>query len=512
MDPFPPLLRLRRLRAAAAAAGLAALLAAAPAHAAPAAATYIVQLRAGVSPAEGAQLVRAAGGEVTGELALIHGLAASLPADAAAELAHDAGVAAVSANAPVRTQSSTIDTSQLGTAYPDSAHAPQAWNTATGKGVGVAVIDTGLAGDLPDFKGADGRSRVIASAVVNPKATTAADTYGHGTHVAGILAGDGTRRAASDPLRGRYIGVAPEANLISVKVADDTGSATELDVIRGLQFVVDHKDDLGIRVVNLSLSSTSAESYRTDPLDAAVESAYFRGLVVVAAAGNRGTAADAVSYAPGNDPFAITVGAVDDQGTMAGSDDVYTTWSSRGVTQDGVVKPDIAAPGAHIVSTLAPGSAFASLCPTCVVSGQYFRAGGTSMAAPIISGAAAGLLQLHPGWTPDQVKAALVSSGRRLPNVNVPEVNAAAAVQVSTPTVSATSYSANKLVDPKTGAIDYSLSSWSMSSWSTATGGLVAPFAMSSWSLSSWSAGADGTVDPSLSSWSLSSWSTRWDY
>ncbi len=111
------------------------------------------------------------------------------------------------------------------------------------------------------------------------------------------------------------MGVAPRANLISVKVSDDDGETTVLDVIYGIQFAVDNKDRFGIRVVNLSLSSTVAESYLTDPLDAAAESAWFSGLVVVAAAGNDGTAPDAVSYAPGNDPYVISVGGMDDRGT-----------------------------------------------------------------------------------------------------------------------------------------------------------------------------------------------------
>jgi serine protease AprX len=270
--------------------------------------------------------------------------------------------------------------------------------------------------------------------------------------------------------------------------------------------VVDHKDDYNIRVVNLSLRSATAESYKTDPLDAAVESAYFHGIVVVAAAGNKGTDSDAVSYAPGNDPFAITVGAVDDQGTKGSSDDVFTSWSSVGKTQDGFAKPDVAAPGAHIVSALVPGSAFTSLCPSCVVAPSYFRAGGTSMAAPMVSGVAALILQLHPEWTPDKVKSTIIATGRSLPNAGVPEVNASAAVATSWPASGANAgIVPNRVVDPATGNIDYSLSSWSLSSWS-----------LSSWSLSSWSCSCPtstaAAADPTLSSWSLSSWSTRWDY
>ena len=172
------------------------------------------------------------------------------------------------------------------------------------------------------------------------------------------------------------MGVAPDANLISIKASDDDGNSTVLDVIAGIHFAVDHKDEYNIRVLNLSLESTVAESYKTDPLDAAVEAAWFKGIFVVAAAGNRGSDADAVSYAPGNDPYIVSVGAVDDQGTKSIYDDKMASWSSRGMTQDGFAKPDVFAPGARIVSNLAPRSAFTSLCPECVVDGQYIRAGG----------------------------------------------------------------------------------------------------------------------------------------
>jgi serine protease AprX len=482
---------------------------AAPVHAATPVATHIVQLTSGVSPADGAALVRSAGGRVTGKLPIINGLAVRLPASGVNAVERDGRVKALTANARVAPQSTDIDPSSLATAYSASVQATKVWGSATGRGVGVAVIDTGIAGGLADFKGDDGRSRVIASAVVNPAATTATDTFGHGTHVAGILAGDGSRR--TDSLRGQYAGIAPEANLISIKAADDAGRATVLDIIYGLQFAVDHRAKFNIRVVNLSLQSTTAGSYKTDPLDAAVESAYFHGIVVVAAAGNRGSAPDATSYAPGNDPFAITVGAVDDQGTKQTADDLVTSWSSTGRTQDGVMKPDVAAPGAHIVSTLAPNSVYSTLCPTCIVSGQYLRAGGTSMAAPVVAGTVALILQRHPDWTPDQVKSTILATARKLNSADVREVNAAAALFWTEPASGANAGIApNRLVNAATGDIDYSLSSWSLSSWSQASDPLTAGWALSSWSCTC-SAGPSGDVDPSLSSWSLSSWSTRWD-
>ena len=393
-----------------------------------------MRLAAGRTQAEGRAAVGRHRGRVTGELHIFNGLAARLRARDAVRLQRDPAVAVVSLNAAVKPQA--ISTKELRTAYPFASNAPPAWNnssgggSATGLGVGVAVIDTGIAGALPDLRvsTSDPSSRVIGSAVVNPLATTAEDTYGHGTHVAGILAGNGNTRAYGDPLRGQYVGIAPRANLVSVKVADDDGNANVLDVIYGLQFAVDHKADYNIRVANLSLESTDPQPAATDPLDAAAEAAWFAGITVVAAVGNHGTAPDAVSRAPGNDPYVISVGALDDVGTRTRDDDSVASWSGRGVTQDGYAKPDVYAPGAHIVSTLAPGSAFASLCPECVVSGEYFRAGGTSMSAPVVSGVAALALERKPNLTPNQLKSLIVRSTHSLPG-GVAAIDADAAVR-----------------------------------------------------------------------------------
>jgi serine protease AprX len=373
------------------------------------------------------------------------------------------------------------------------------------------VIDTGIDGGLPDFADSAGSSRVVASVVTNPDAETATDTYGHGTHVAGIIAGNGTMRPASDPAAGKYIGIAPKANLIAIKASDDEGRGTILDAIYGLQFAVDHRDDYNIRVVNLSLSSTTPESYRTDPLDAAVESAYFHGILVVAAAGNLGSASDATSYAPGNDPFALSVGAVDDQGTAERGDDAFAGWSSAGVTQDGFAKPDIAAPGAHIVSTLARDSAFADLCPACVVDGDYIRIGGTSMAAPVVSGVAALLFERHPRWTAADVKATLIQTGRDVSG-GIDEVNAAAALAAPSPAEgSDAGIEPNDLVDAATGDIDYTRSSWGRSSWGAAPESLVAGWARSSWGCTCGTAAGDPT-QTTRSSWGSAAWLVNWNF
>ncbi|MGH2892459.1 MAG: S8 family peptidase, partial [Solirubrobacteraceae bacterium] len=445
----------------------------------------IIQLQRGVDVAAGRALVRSVGGRPGLGLHIINGLSANLTAAAARTLAQSPKVHAVSLNSTLlQTWHGAPGPWQLSTTYDQSVHASGLWPLSTGSGVGVAVIDTGITGDIPDFRTSrwDSTSRVIASAVIDPNASTAADTYGHGTAVAGLVAGNSDVRGDGDPLQDQYAGSAPNANLISIKVANDDGRATTLDALYGLQFAVDHKDDYNIRVVNMSFRSTDAESYRTDPLDAAAEQAWFHGITVVAAAGNMGTASDAVSYAPGNDPYVITVGAVDDQGTADNSDDVIASWSSQGTTQDGFAKPDVVAPGAHIISTLAPNSDFASLCPTCIINGSYFQVSGTSLAAPIVAGVAADLIAAHPDWTPDMVKGALVNSATHVPGAG-DEVNALAADWANGDQLTSDqNLTPNTLIDPDTGSIDYSAASWSAGSWSTTADPLAA-----SWSAASWS-------------------------
>jgi serine protease AprX len=470
----------------------------------------IVQFDAGVGPVAAKAETKLAGGHVIAELSLIQGLAARMTASQASALAKSPNVHSVSLNAKITPQSDgrrngpVEHGSQLQTTYDQTLRATGLWRAGgTGAGVGVAVIDTGIDGQLPDFRGSHGRSRVVATAVTNPDATSALDGYGHGTDVAGIIAGDGNNLSARDPMQGQYVGVAPDANLISVKVSDEAGNATVLDVIYGLQFAVDHKSQYNIRVVNLSLDSTTPQSYTTDPLDAAVESTWMHGIVVVAAAGNRGTDSDAVQYSPANDPYVITVGAVDENGTPGTSDDSIADWSSRGTTQDGVDKPDVYAPGAHITSVLAPDSVFSTACATCVIGERYIMGSGTSLAAPMISGLVADVLQLHRGWTPNQVKGALTSD-RAAANDSPAEVSGSKLASLFSPPSANLGLTPNELIGDG-GAIDYSLSRWSLSRWSIAPDSLSAVFAKSSYVCSCVTSSSD--VDPSLSRWSMSRWS-----
>jgi serine protease AprX len=473
----------------------------------------IIQLRRGAGLAQGRALVRSVGGQPGLDLHIIHALAARMSAGAARQLAASPLVHAVSLNALIKeTTLVNFDPRELATTFDQSVRATNLWSRTTGKGVGVAVLDTGIAGDLPDFRASqsDTTSRVVASAVIDPNASTAGDTYGHGTLVGGLIAGNGGYRDSADATWGKYAGTAPDAKLVSIKMGDDTGQATTLDAIYGLQFAVDHKDDYNIRVVNLSFRSTSAESYTTDPLDAAAEQAWFDGIVVVAAAGNRGSDPDAVSYSPANDPYVLTVGGVDEQGTKWPGDDIQASWSGRGTTQDGVTKPDVLAPGAHIVSTLAPNSAFSNLCQSCITpDGSYFQASGTSLAAPVVAGIAADLVAGHPNWTPNMVKGAIVNTAYKLPG-DGSEVNAAAAYWAWGSQLSSNQgLTPNNLIDPNTGQIDPQLASWSLARWSTATDPQLARWSLASWSCNDCTSGTGADVNPTLASWSVS-WATMW--
>jgi serine protease AprX len=291
-----------------------------------------------------------------------------------------------------------------------------------GTGVGIAVIDSGVFSH-DDLKNAAGTaSRIVYSESFIPGDPSTNDAYGHGTHVAGILAGNG--RDSANGYSVQYVGIAPNANIINLRVLDANGAGSDSQVIAGIQRAIALKSTYNIRVINLSLGRPVFESYVLDPVCQAVEAAWKAGIVVVVAAGNDGrnntygTQGYATIDAPGNDPNVITVGATKTNGTASRLDDTVASYSSKGPTLlDHIVKPDLVAPGNRIVSLEAPGSTLVNQNANLVVSplscgtpGKYFRLSGTSMATPIVAGAAALMVQKDPTLTPDIIKARMMKT------------------------------------------------------------------------------------------------------
>ncbi|MBI1298893.1 S8 family serine peptidase [bacterium] len=323
-------------------------------------------------------------------------------------------VAAVPAPTPTPVPICTdcIDTTNLQTIYPQVVGASDVWNESIkkqGQGVTIAILDSGIA-EHPDLTNKAGHSRIVAR-VDFTNGGVIDDFYGHGTHVAGAAAGNGKQSYGS------YIGVAPEAKLIDVKVTNDYGAGTTSGVVAGLQWVFENKDLYKIRVVNMSLNSTVAESYHNNPLSAAMQMLWFSGVVVVVSSGNNGDNADAgIIYPPANDPYVITVGATDDKSTVAKTDDIIAPYTAYGYTNDGFMKPEVIVPGTDIIAPLASDDAnLAVNHPAHVVTGPngsyYFRMSGTSMAAGVAAGVVALLLSNEPNLTPDAVKGRLMSTG-----------------------------------------------------------------------------------------------------
>lgn len=361
------------------------------------------------------QAITKLGGTITKDLHIINAFAAELPAKQAAFLSSNPGVRWISYDAPVEKSGllggllcgDCADTLLLQNVYDYSVNANKVWNNSAdtaawlqGQGVGVAVVDSGVTANADlKVKSSLFKSRLVAQVSVNNNTTTASDNFGHGTLVSGIIAGNGSLSLGS------YIGIAPQANIIGVKVSDDEGLATESDVVSGLQWVNDNRDKYNIKVVNLSMNSTQAQSYMVDPLDAASEILWFNKVTVVVSAGNNGNNGSPAVFAPANDPFVITVGAANTANTRSVNDDTLAPFSAYGKDETGSVKPDIVAPGINLVSTK-PGL-YVKLAldhPEFVLDLNYMRVAGTSFAAPQVAAAAALLLQSEPNLTPDQVK------------------------------------------------------------------------------------------------------------
>ena len=270
----------------------------------------------------------------------------------------------------------------------------------TGKGIGIAVLDTGIY-NHPDL---DGRITGFRDLINNKSETY--DDNGHGTHVAGCAASSGKK----------YTGPAPQADVIGVKVLSKIGSGSLSIVIEGVQWCIQNQEQYRIRIINLSLGSETSQSYKDDPVCQAVEKAWDSGIFVCVAAGNSGPQARTIN-SPGIDPKILTVGATNDMKTKETGDDTIAEFSSRGPTPEGLRKPDVVAPGNNITSLRSPGSFLDKQNKDARVGNWYFTLSGTSMATPVCAGVAAQLLQKSPATTPDELKKLLINTARPLPNV-----------------------------------------------------------------------------------------------
>jgi serine protease AprX len=353
-------------------------------------------------------IVQLVGGTAGRSLPLVNGFVADIPNGALSALAGNLLVGHISLDRPVVG-------SMERTGATVGASAVRQELGYDGAGVGVAIIDSGSsvsADDLVDPS--TGASRVERFVDFVNGREVAYDDYGHGTHVAGIVAGNGVD---SDGARS---GIAPAAHVIALKVLDDTGAGRISDVIAALGYAVSQKDALNIRVINLSVATPVYESYDVDPLAQATKEAVAAGIVVVTAAGNDGRSPDGRTQyagvtAPGNAPWVLTVGASSHMGTVDRADDTIAGFSSRGPSAiDYAAKPDLVAPGVGIESLSDPDSALYISYAPYLLSGTapttylpYLSLSGTSMAAPVVSGTVALMLQANPDLTPNEVKAIL---------------------------------------------------------------------------------------------------------
>ena len=452
------------------------------------------------------------GGTVSKRLSLINGVAVDLKAKWILRLAKVPGLV-VTLDAPVQTtgSGSRLTNSQL---WPYAAGNAKLWGSRyqpAPNAPTIAIVDSGLDAGMVDFYGRAYPEVNLSSATP----TAQGDGDGHGTFVAGIAAGgnDG------------YAGASPTSHILPIRVMDDNGVARTSDVVAAAQWILANKDTYNIKVANFSLHSAAATHFYYDPLDRAVEKLWLNGVVVVAAAGNYGTGntPSGVLYSPGNDPFVITVGAVDIGSAFGTLDDSTAPWSAWGSTEDGFRKPELGAPGRYMIGPVSNGNLEAQR-PDHVVSPGYMELSGTSFAAPVVAGAAAQLLALHPSWTPDQIKGALMVTAKQAPGITnlaigVGEVSAADAAAVTSPpnpnaaldqyltndptsglVFDAPTWVAAAMANPAWGAASWSDASWADASWAAAS------WADASWADASW---ADASWADA--SWADASWADAAD-
>ncbi|HKY78011.1 MAG TPA: S8 family peptidase [Acidimicrobiia bacterium] len=501
MNPVPSRIPRRRLTPRLFVASLCAALtgalfagpAALPSAQAASAVTVVVQTVPGSGEAV-EQAVERLGGHVDVALPIIDGFAATIPAERVDALQAAPGVTAVTPNREVAfTGQYGEGSGEASAVYTDVVRASATWERGyTGQGVGVAVIDTGI-NPVGDLAGS-----LVGGVDLTSEANNV-DSFGHGTFIAGLIAGSGSGS------NGAVKGVAPGVKLISVKIAGADGSTDLVRLIAALDFVATTRDVFGTRVVNLSLSVAPLAPSQRDPIDIAVERVWHSGVVVVTAAGNKGNTAGGIT-SPGDDPFVITAGASDDRTTLQNGDDTLASFSSVGPTADGFAKPDLVAPGKSVVSVRAAGSTIDRTNPGARIGTQYFKGSGTSFSAALTSGSAALVLSRTPALTPNQVKARLVGTARGAGNIIPAAGRGAGVLDAEAATTSSDTSAANAGLTPGSllgvsgNDVIPAGSSWGGSSWGGSSWG------GSSWGGSSWGGSSWGGSSWAGSSWAGSSW------
>jgi serine protease AprX len=448
----------------------------------------------------------------------VNGVAAQLTGAQIVELAGEKGILAITLDSKVRLSvyNNGFSSSQ---SWVSAVSASDVWSGYL-RPPAIAVVDSGVQSCRADFgdTGYGCSSRVIKSVTMTGLLPNSSyDGRGHGTLVAGLAAGS----------RDGYAGVAPTAPIVSIDVMDDNGMAMTSDVIAAADWILANKSRYNIRVANFSLQSTVPGSFMYDPLNKAVEKLWFNGVVVVAAAGNYGVDGQptTVAYAPGNDPFVITVGAADLNGTSTTrSDDFAAPWSAYGYTLDGFAKPDIGAPGRYLIGPVPGYSTMVLEHPERVTASGFMWMSGTSFAAPVVAGAAAQLLAKYPSWTPDQVKGALMLTAKGtaagmslgVGEVNVkgaynfdysvqpggtpPNPNAGLSAFVGSDGAGGYAFDSASWSNAATANASWNQASWNSASWANAS------WASASWSSASWASASWAQASWASASWNAASW------
>jgi len=446
--------------------------------------------------------VEAVGGKVGLALPIVDGVSARVAPAGVAVLEADPTLL-VMADATVHPTGASFSTAAVDTQI-SALHPPADWSPDAGRGVAVALVDTGVA-DTPDLHG----PRLVRGADFSGEGD-GIDHYGHGTFMAGLIAGDGTASASAAT---RHYGVAPAATIVSVKVAGADGSTSLSRVIAGIGWVVTHRDTYHVGVLNLSFGVDAPMPYKFNPLSAAVEAAWASGITVVVSAGNEG---DGQVTSPGSDPYVVTVGAVDTAGTSSTSDDTVASTSGR-ERFAGYSKPDVVADGVSVVSLRAPGSTVDVTHPEGRLGDVYFRGSGTSMSTALVSGSAAVLLGHHPAATPDDVKGALVDGAVKIAGdareVDLARANDADAQPEWWQHFPVAFHGLDRDLDngmPWT-ASRWSASRWDASRWDASRWG-ASRWGASRWGASRWGASRWGASEWTDEEWAASRWSaSRWD-